>query len=136
MAEAWSDKLGSNPVGLRQALAAVAPCSLHTIVLMQPPIAPSNASREAIRGGARPPFFEGAKDRSARLSALDTATAAADGKAQILDVADALLRPDGSIRIIAGGRLTYKDSHHLTDSGTALVRERLDSALSRALALR
>ncbi|MGJ0454669.1 MAG: SGNH hydrolase domain-containing protein [Methylocystis sp.] len=59
-----------------------------------------------------------------------------NSRIRIVDVADIFLENENSIRLIApDGRVTYQDGGHLSESGTALVRPRLEQALRNALNL-
>ena len=52
----------------------------------------------------------------------------------VVTVEGALVDRSGALRTVApDGRLTYFDSHHLTDSGTALTHRLLDGAIGAAL---
>ena len=135
IAEAWSYKLGLDLPALQRAVSAVTSYARHVILLAQPPIAPESASREAIRDGAHAPFFEPAVQRASRLSSVAALERLDSGKVELVNVANFFLNPDGSIRLFgADGRLTYMDALHLSDTGTALVYDRLDTAIAASRA--
>ena len=62
----WIDRIGDGPERLTAALDALKPHVGRVILLGQPPILPTRATRTAIRHGARPPFREGASDKDLR----------------------------------------------------------------------
>lgn len=134
LAELWSAKFGGDSDRLSHALATVAGLADRVIVLAQPPIAPEQATREAIRNGARPPFFEKPRESEARARALGELEEAAVGDVAVLNIAPTLLNEDGSIRIISrDGNLNYHDATHLSDAGVSLVQAALDRAVVVAL---
>jgi hypothetical protein len=137
VAQAWSAKLGGGGEDdLRNAMAALADRADKIIVLTQPPQAPANATRQAIRAGAGPPFFEEAAATEQRLRANAIIGGIAGGSVEVLEVADLFLGADNAIRLIApDGMLAFQDSGHLSEPGTALVRPRLEQALRKALGL-
>jgi peptidoglycan/LPS O-acetylase OafA/YrhL len=134
-AEAWSSKLTENGKRLfGGAIAALAERTARIIVLEQPPTPPRDATRPAILAGARPPFFEESAAAKSRAHAEAIIREFESRRVQVLDVADIFLNNDGSIRMIGpNGRLTYQDSGHLSDAGTALVRRKLEDALRDGL---
>ena len=131
--EEWSKKLGSNPLGLRAAIAALAPLAGRVILITEPPQAPPGATHAAIEAGGSPTVFETPADRRQRLASTAAVEALAGGKIAVVDPAPAMLTGSGSLKLIAAnGRLTYEDPRHLTDTGTALVRPLFEQALTHA----
>jgi peptidoglycan/LPS O-acetylase OafA/YrhL len=136
VAESWTEKLGADPAALRRAIYAVTPYARHVMVLAQPPIPPPNASRAAIRAGARAPFFELFSSRVRRQRVIAALENLGDAKIEVLNLADSFLNRDGSIRLIGpDGRLTFLDFFHLTNTGTEMVHGRLAAAIEHALSL-
>ena len=137
VAQAWSAKLGgSGEDDMRKAMAVLADRADKIIVLTQPPQAPANATRQAIRAGARPPFFEEGAATDQRLRANAIIGNIAGGRVEVIEVADLFLGADNAIRLIApDGMLAFQDGGHLSEPGTALVRPRLEQALRNALGL-
>ena len=134
VAEAWMSKYGNDPAALRRAIEALEPYATRIVILAQPPVPPANSSREGIRAGARQPFFEPSNDRLLRQRSMSAINGIVGGKVQALDVSDAFLNQDGSVRVFGpDGRLAYEDSHHLTDTGTTMVHGRLEAAVMAAL---
>jgi hypothetical protein len=101
------------------------------IILTQPPILPSSATRERIRNGARPPFFENEQDKSLRLSRNQQIEHVASPNVYVIDV-DNLLREGGRPIPFFGndGRLLYHDRSHLSAFGAAKIVPLLDSVVS------
>jgi hypothetical protein len=135
LAEAWSSKLGEDGQGsLEKALSTLVSRTHHIFVLTQPPIPSPNATREEIRAGARPPFFESRRDAEKRLRANMIIRKFTNDRIQVVDAAPYFLDEDQSIRMIASnGRLTFHDAGHLSESGTALVRPALELLLHEVL---
>ena len=132
--EAWSTKLDGDTRHLRKALDAMEGLGCRVILITQPPVLPQPETREAIRNGAAPSFFEDRATREKRLIATASVRSLADGKVSVLDIDDLFTGVGGVILAIAqDGRSTYHDSGHLSDSGTALVRPMLESAIANAL---
>jgi peptidoglycan/LPS O-acetylase OafA/YrhL len=137
LAQAWSSKLGEgSEAGLEKALSILADRTRYIFVLTQPPFPPPNATREAIRDGSRPPFFESRLDTENRFRANMIIQKLTNDRIRAVDAAPYFLKEDHSIKMVASnGRLTFHDESHLTDSGTALVRPALELLLRKALNL-
>lgn len=130
IAERWTVKLDDGGAGLSQAIAALLASSGHVVILTEPPVPPNTASRAGLLAGSRGPYFpdpDMAK-RWARTEAIIKTLAGP--KVGVVDIRDAFLNPDGSLRLLApNGRMAFQDSDHLTGWGIALVRPRLAAAL-------
>jgi peptidoglycan/LPS O-acetylase OafA/YrhL len=134
VAEAWSSKLDGDGRDLRKALDTMEALGSRVILITQPPVLPLPDVRAAIRNGAAPSFFEDRATLEKRLIASASVRALANGKVSVLDIGDLFTCDGGAILAIArDGRSTYHDSTHLSDSGTALVRPMLESAIASAL---
>jgi lysophospholipase L1-like esterase len=135
LAQAWSEKLDADGEShFRNAIAAIADRATQIIVLTQPPEPPQNAMRHAILEGARPPFFEEQENRQKRLRANAIIRKFENDHMRVFDVTKIFLENDGSIRTIApDGRAIYQDGGHLSSSGTALVRAKLEQVIRDAL---
>jgi len=134
-ANAWSAKITADAEPVRAALAELKGRVGHVILLAQQPTAPPAASRQGIRAGARPPFFEEPDARTARTTATASLERFAGDWVIVGDVSPVFLGRNDDIRLISeNGRLTYQDSEHLSDAGTAMVRPLLAKAIENALA--
>lgn len=135
LAYAWSDKVGSDTRDVRAAMAYFKTLGVRVILMCQPPILPLLATREAMRAGARPPFFEAPADRANRLRTSASIRSLSDDRTTVLDPAAIFLGKGQAINLIGNnGRFTYQDARHLSDTGTALVRPMIDRALAAAIA--
>lgn len=133
--QSWSSKLSKAPNSLRDALATIDKAAKHAIVIAQPPVLPEYVTREAIRRGAKPPFFEEQDLRQKRLDATSELRAFAQADVTVLEIDDLFEAEDGSISLTnPNGRFVYQDRAHLTKRGTARVRARLEEMLLNALA--
>ena len=132
--DAWTDKLKGDPRVLQKALAEISGSAGHVLIVAEPPVLSDGVSRDAIRGGLAPPFLEPAAARSARLATAAMLHRLERPNVHIIDVADVFTDTRGAIRVIGtNGRLTYFDSHHLSDTGTDMTRPILDRAIASAL---
>jgi peptidoglycan/LPS O-acetylase OafA/YrhL len=135
LANAWSAKIAADAEPVRAALADLKGHVGHVILLAQQPTAPPAASRQGIRDGARPPFFEEPDARTARMAATASLERFASGWVIVGDVSPVFLGRSDEIHLISeNGRLTYQDSEHLSDAGTAIARPLLAKAIANALA--
>jgi peptidoglycan/LPS O-acetylase OafA/YrhL len=133
LVNAWSAKIATDTEPVRAALADMKGHVGHVILLAQQPTAPPAASRKGIREGARPPFFEEPDARAARMTATAGIERFASDWVIVRDVSPIFLGRNDEIRLISeNGRLTYQDSTHLSDAGTALVRPLLAKAIASA----
>ena len=70
-----------------------------------------------------------------RSTANASVRALANARVSVLDINDSFITDGGAILAIArNGRSNYDDRGHLSDSGVALVRPLLESAIAKALA--
>ncbi len=135
LVHAWGAKLKGDPAALKKALGEIAAHADQVLLVAEPPVVPETVSREGLRGGFRPPFFEPAESRAARAASMAMLRGVASDKVHIVDVAELFVDADGALRILASdGRLSFADPHHLSDSGTALTHPLLDEAIANALA--
>ena len=81
----WRMQLKGDASRIRIALAKLDPYSKKIILITQPPQLPVNASREAIRNGSRPPFFEDEAERAERLRANETVREMVGAKVSVID---------------------------------------------------
>jgi len=128
----WPVASGSDTQSITQALGKLRRYTRHIILLTKPPVLPPNASREAIRNGARPPFFEDAGNKRNRLRINRFIKSLASDKITVLDVEPLFKARDGGIRLTDDrGRLLYFDSGHLSVSGARLVMPQLRRAIQK-----
>lgn len=133
IANAWKDKLSPDGAPLGLALEALRPAAGRILLLTQPPILPDNASRAAIRGGARPPFREDEGIEAARARANAALAAFSDDTTRVVDIAPAFRDEAGAVRFTDdAGRQLYNDPGHLSGAGAARIRPRLEAALEEA----
>ncbi|MBG0811041.1 acyltransferase [Methylosinus sp. H3A] len=137
LAQAWSSKLGeSHKDALRLAFVHLS-SHARVIVLAQPPKPMRDATRAAILAGARPPFFPEPEHERERSRATAILKELESESVSVLEVADLFLDANGAIRFIGvDGRSNYHDPDHLSDTGAARVRQRLQHMLRSALASR
>ncbi|MGY8686530.1 MAG: SGNH hydrolase domain-containing protein, partial [Verrucomicrobiales bacterium] len=128
------DKLGRDPNRLKATLERLKPLVSRQIILMtMPPDRPKNASREAIRAGARPPFYEAPDKRAFRQQLDRLAKDLADAKVQVLETAPFFVDADGSVPVFnEAGQPLFFDRLHLSKVGT----DRLKPTLTRMLTQR
>ena len=135
--DAWADKLKGDPAVLRKALAEIAGSTRHVLLIAEAPEIPATLSRDSLRHGARPPFFESPVGREKRMASLTMLRGLAAANVTIVDVAPNFVDANHVLRIVGpDGRLTYFDVHHLSDTGTGLTRPLLDRAIRAAIARR
>jgi peptidoglycan/LPS O-acetylase OafA/YrhL len=135
LVEAWTNVLGRvDEEHFKNALSALVARAGYLFVLSQPPMAPPDATRQAMRAGARPPFFEHPAATEHRLRATMIIRKFENNRIQVVDVAPYFLNADNSVKVIASdGRLAFHDQVHLSDSGTALLRPTFERLLREVL---
>ena len=132
--DAWADKLKGDPRLLQKALAEISASAKAILIVSEAPSLPEVLSRDTIRGGLAPPYLEPAAARSARVATAAMLHRLERPNVHVMDVADVFTDSRGGVRVFGSdGRLTYFDSHHLSDSGTAMTSPRLDRAINSAL---
>ena len=132
--DAWTDKLKGDPRVLQMALAGISRSAEQVLIVSEAPALPDGVSRETIRGGRAPAFFEPPAARSARIATSAMLHRLERPNVHVVDVADVFTDSRGELRVIGqDGRLTYFDSHHLSDTGTQMTRSILDRAIEMAL---
>ena len=126
----WQIRLrdGNEPILL--ALEALRPHTQKIIVLTKPPVLPPDATRAAIRDGARPPFREDRVVRTRRRKLNEFIESLASDKITVLDVEQHFASPNGGIRWKDDrGRLIYFDRGHISPHGVELVLPSLQRAV-------
>jgi peptidoglycan/LPS O-acetylase OafA/YrhL len=126
----WPAKLSDDQEPLRLAIEALSRYTRRIVLITTPPILPANANRQAIRSGARPPFFEDVEIGDKRREMNQFVKSLHSDKVVVLDVEPLFQSPDGGIRFTDGkGRLIYQDAGHLSHYGAALVMPALRKAI-------
>ncbi|QJE98367.1 acyltransferase family protein [Luteolibacter luteus] len=126
----WTAKLDQDGSRLGAALEQLRPLTRKIILLTQPPRLPPNATREAIRQGARPPFYEEEIQRTRRLHVNAEVLAMTSENITVIDVENLFHDSQGAIPLVdAEGRLLYHDRGHLSDRGAQQVKARLEDAI-------
>ena len=127
----WEAKLDSDKDRLQLAVDELKHHTRHLILITQPPELPESASREAMRNGSRPPFFENPAERAKRIESNNFLKSFRRDNVVVLDIEPLFVESDGSIRFINDrGLLIYQDSDHLSGAGADLVRTSLASAIN------
>lgn len=126
---AWENKLVTDPQRLSHALDALLPYAKRIILVTQPPREPADATRQAIRDGARPPFFETPVSRAAREQGNDIVRAIHRQNVTVLDTDPYFTNPDGSIETVQGGRPLFFDPMHLSKLGVERLAAKLNALI-------
>jgi hypothetical protein len=110
LAQAWSSKLGEDgEEHFGNAMSALVTRASQIFVLTQPPVPPPDATRQSIRAGARPPFFENPVAVQSRLRANAKIRKFENDRIKVIDMAQYFLEPDNSIKMIApNGRQRFR----------------------------
>jgi peptidoglycan/LPS O-acetylase OafA/YrhL len=108
------------------AIEELQPFTRLIILITKPPELPKQASREGIRNGNRPPFFEEPMERAARLSANQVVKNFERENIAVVDI-DLLFSDNaGALRFAdARGNQLYQDNGHLSVAGANLVEPEL-----------
>lgn len=132
--DAWSEKLKGDPRVIQKALAEISGSADQVLIVSEPPVLSDRVGREAIRGGLALPVIEPAAARSARIATSAMLHRLERPNVHVVDVADLFTDSRGALRVIGpDGRLTYFDSHHLSDTGTKMTHAVLERAIKSAL---
>lgn len=124
---AWQAKLAGSPERLAEAVRQLRPHVGRLILITQPPARPHDASRAALRRGARGPFFELPPSATVRRASNAAVHSLEGDGVTVIDVED-LFVDDGEIKPFdSKGRELYQDDSHLSYYGAALVIERLSA---------
>lgn len=132
--DAWAEKLKGDPRALEKALAEMSGRADQVLIVSEPPAISDQVSREAIRSGLILPVTEPAGARSARIATSAMLHRLERPNVHVVDVANLFTDSRGALRVIGpDGRLTYFDSHHLSDTGTKMTHVVLEHAIESAL---
>lgn len=126
----WAGRLNGDRGNLQLAIDELKHHTRHLILITQPPQLPESASREAMRNGSRPPFFENPAEHARRTESNGLVKSLRHDNVTVIDIEPLFVESDGSIRFTDDqGLLLYQDSDHLSGAGANLVR----AALTRAI---
>lgn len=135
MTHKWSFMLAPGSPALCDSLRFLVPRTAEVILLTQPPYLPFSAPREVVNRDNQGPFTEAARTHELRQTGNRAVRAAAGQGVSVIDVAPLFERPGGTIRALGDdGALLYQDAHHLSNAGTALLRDGFRTAIRAALA--
>ena len=124
-------RLGDELERLRMAMNALKPLARRIILITQPPQLPAGASREQIRSGVRPPFFEDPEKRSGRQSINQFVKSFRGDNVLVIDVESLFSEGTGGIRFSGDdGKQFYQDREHLSFAGASVVRASLMQAIT------
>jgi SGNH domain (fused to AT3 domains) len=118
----WQGKLQGDNARLGIAMNELGKYAHRLILITQPPELPKVASRESMRNGRRPPFFEDAPERALRLKSNLLLKEVAADNVIVVDIERLFVSDEGVIRFSdnAGNQL-YNDSNHLSGIGANVV---------------
>lgn len=133
LVEAWSARLEADDASLATALRHLRPLA-PVVLVTQPPLLPTEASREGVRNGARPPFFEPSEARLRRTHANSLVQGFEGYGVSVIDVAPLFLDARGAIEVFdSADRMNFHDARHLSSFGTARVRPLLERQIAMAI---
>jgi peptidoglycan/LPS O-acetylase OafA/YrhL len=126
----WELRVGHEKERLKEAIDQILPYTKKIILVTQPPVLPAKGSREGLREGARPPFFEPEDLGGKRIALNDYIRSLKSDQIEVIDIAQEFINPDGSVRFLnAENTPLYFDWSHLSDQGLAMVRRDFESVL-------
>ncbi|MCW1913778.1 acyltransferase [Luteolibacter sp. GHJ8] len=129
----WSGKLDHDGIRLKRALDELRPLTRRIILLTQPPRLPPEATRDAIRKGARPPFHEEGVQKSRRMVVNADLLARASDRVLVIDLESLFHDSSGAIPFWdSEGHLLFHDRGHLSSHGAQRVRSLLAEALKKS----
>lgn len=99
----------------------------HLVILItKPPELPKQATREGIRNGNRPPFFEDPTERALRLSVNQLVKDLERKNVAVVDIEPLFSSSAGAVRFTdTSGNQLYQDNGHLSAVGANLVKPEL-----------
>jgi peptidoglycan/LPS O-acetylase OafA/YrhL len=126
----WERKLFNEKGRLEIAVNELKQHTRRLILITQPPILPESGSRESMRNGSRPPFFENPAERARRTSINAFLKTFQHDNVIVVDIEPLFIEGDGSIRFVSDdGHLLYYDGYHLSATGADLVKPDLVRAI-------
>jgi ribosomal protein S11 len=126
----WDGKLDKDRERLRVALDAMKESSHKIILITQPPLLPPQVSRQGIRDGARPPFYEDANERASRLDINNYLMSFQSNAVTVLNIEPLFADSAGAIRFTdSTGNQLFEGPRHISGYGAELVKNELIKAI-------
>lgn len=133
----WSGKLETDPQRLKLAVSTLRGLTRRVILITQAPELPPWASREGIREGMRPPFFEEAQELARRRAANAVVKSQAGEGVAVLDVEPFFTEPGGAIRFTdEKGRELFLGTRHVSSYGADRVEGAIEAEIPRSVLLK
>jgi peptidoglycan/LPS O-acetylase OafA/YrhL len=130
----WTSKLEGDNARLATAVNELRQHTGRLILVDSAPELPPHASRDAIRAGNRPPFYEEPVNRAARLKYNAILKSFEHDNVLVLHSAGPFENPGGDIRVAApDGRFYFQDASHLAYLGSALLKDEFVRLLSKQM---
>ncbi len=127
----WEGQLGHDEGRLRDALDQLLQAAHYVVLITEPPFLPSQASREGIRDGNRPPFIEDPNEHAVRIKANSFVESLQRGNVTVVNIESIFNDGRGGIRFTDDrGRQLYQDGDHLSAVGADLVKPFLIKAIT------
>lgn len=121
----WT-KVTSDPARLAIAVDQLRQAARHVVLITQPPQLPASATRDAVRNGARPPFFEDVAERAARLRVNQYLRSFRGDTIDVVDIEELFTEGSGAIRFLDDkGRQLFQDRTHVSAVGANMVMPRI-----------
>ncbi len=118
----WEVWLRNNREALPAAVKQIENAAGRVILITQQPQLPENASRQEIRAGQKPPFWEDTDERDSRMASNAFVKSLAGVRVQVLDVERFFGDGHGEVYFTSDGRQLFFDRNHLSNLGTDLVK--------------
>ena len=116
---------------IRLAVDALTPHVGRLLILNQPPVLPKTATRDAIRGGQKPPFYEDPETTARRTKANARLGQFGAANCKIIDVASYFQTAQGDIPFVdEEGNQLYQDASHPSAYGANRIRTVLKDAIA------
>ncbi|MEO0550716.1 MAG: acyltransferase family protein [Pseudomonadota bacterium] len=134
IANAWERKLRRDRTRVERTLSEVRADADRIILINQPPMLPNTVTRESVRQGAKPPFFEPDFLSESRNSANALLLEFGSETVEVVDIASAFQGTENDVLFFdQQGRLLYHDETHLSKHGTDRIRGYVKDAIEAAL---
>ena len=118
----WANKISPKENRLSNTLERISPHTTEIILLNQPPLLPTYATREQIRKNGHRPIREAPDDQLKRIRANRLLQEQAGPGVHVVDVARHFVQADSTVRFTGpNGRQLYRDQKHLSGYGTDMI---------------